>query len=568
MHSRTHTIMPGRILGFGGSNPSSSKSPAPKPRRLSSSEGKNLAKISSTQSTMDHVWKSMHGVPGMGKNRDKSREKSRDKIRDKENRSSPSPSLRPTKPTNKLEMTIESPPNIFYGNPTLSSGALLSGQLRLVVTDPDLTLETFTMELVASIKTLKPVSHGCPECTVAHTTLNQWTFIKEPKHLAGGQHLFPFSYLLPGHLPATTHGYLGDLEYALQAKATSKRVGGEDKALTLRHPLEIYRALAPAPDKNSLRIFPPTNLTAHVTLCPIIHPIGDFPVVMRISGLTDKQKDIQVRWRLRKMSWKLEEMEKLISPACPRHAHKVGGEGKGVQHEDVRTLGYEERKDGWKTDFSDGSLEMEFSCRPLGVPRPLCDVSSPTGMAVTHNLVVELVVAEEWAPNKKPDQATPTGAARVLRMQFTVMVTERSGMGISWDEEQPPMYEDVPASPPMYPRGELVGAAPSATRGTSGPAPGADAESATRGLGRTMSEIWDYTGPPLDEPHPIDDMERLSLGPAIAGPSSAAAQRRPPRARGRFSLDDFEVEDRRRREEEERERGEEEEEEVAAGDVQ
>ena len=58
--------------------------------------------------------------------------------------------------------------------------------------------------------------------------------------------------------------------------------------------------------------------------------------------------------------------------------------------------------------------------------------------------------------------AVPTGSARVLRMQFKVVVTERAGMGISWDEEMPPMYEDVPSSPPGYARiedfeGELPG---------------------------------------------------------------------------------------------------------------
>ena len=35
-------------------------------------------------------------------------------------------------------------------------------------------------------------------------------------------------------------------------------------------------------------------------------------------------------------------------------------------------------------------------------------------------------------------------------MQFKIVVTERAGMGISWDEEMPPMYEDVPVSPPGY----------------------------------------------------------------------------------------------------------------------
>jgi len=35
-------------------------------------------------------------------------------------------------------------------------------------------------------------------------------------------------------------------------------------------------------------------------------------------------------------------------------------------------------------------------------------------------------------------------------MQFHIVLTERGGLGVAWDEEQPPMYEDVPASPPTY----------------------------------------------------------------------------------------------------------------------
>lgn len=35
-------------------------------------------------------------------------------------------------------------------------------------------------------------------------------------------------------------------------------------------------------------------------------------------------------------------------------------------------------------------------------------------------------------------------------MQFRLVVSDRSGLGISWDEEAPPMYENVPAAPPTY----------------------------------------------------------------------------------------------------------------------
>ena len=68
-----------------------------------------------------------------------------------------------------------------------------------------------------------------------------------------------------------------------------------------------------------------------------------------------------------------------------------------------------------------------------------------------------MVVGEEVAPVKKPGQKTPTGVARVLRMQVEVKVTERGGLGVSWDEEMPPTYADVEGRPPGYRSEEGVG---------------------------------------------------------------------------------------------------------------
>jgi hypothetical protein len=171
---------------------------------------------------------------------------------------------------------------------------------------------------------------------------------------------------------------------------------------------------------------------------------------MRLSGIVQNKSDSQTRWRLRKLNWRIEETQKFVSPACGKHSQKVGGEGKGVLHEDVRVVGSEEVKTGWKTDFDQGNIDAEFRAACNIAAKPLCDMDSPNGMQVKHNLIVEMVVAEEWAPLKKLQQATPTGAARVLRTQFHLILTERAGMGISWDEEQPPLYDDVPASPPTY----------------------------------------------------------------------------------------------------------------------
>lgn len=231
----------------------------------------------------------------------------------------------------------------------------------------------------------------------------------------------------------------------------------------------------------------------------------------------------------------------MISPACDKHAIKVGGQGRGMAHEDVRTVGRDEMKSGWKTDLSEGTIEMEFVIRPQ---RPMCDVDSPNGLIVTHALVIELIIAEEWAQSKTPDKAVPTGAARVLRMQFAVMVTERSGMGISWDEEQPPMYEDVPPSPPLYPQDDARSSNGSAATydirnpyaGGSAPPGYAEGieEEETPDMQRTRSELLNYTGTPLgpsSERFDEEDFEGLSLGPSrlahrnvsrgVAGPSSS-----------------------------------------------
>ena len=143
----------------------------------------------------------------------------------------------------------------------------------------------------------------------------------------------------------------------------------------------------------------------------------------------------------------------MISPACSKHAPKIGGEGKGILHEESRVIGEDEvqyNKQPWKTDFNSGEVECEFKASANPTLKPVCDVSAPNGLSVTHNLTIEMVVAEEWVPLKKTHQVTPTGAARILRMQFHLVITERAGMGLSWDEETPPVYKDVPPSPPSY----------------------------------------------------------------------------------------------------------------------
>lgn len=249
-------------------------------------------------------------------------------------------------------------------------------------------------------------------------------------------------------------GGLSSIDYVLRAVITPK--AGEP--IKLAQTLDLKRAIYPSEQpRNSIRIFPPTNLTANCQLPPVIHPIGETNITMRIDGVVKRNPDTktQTQWKLKRLTWRLDETQKAISPACAKHAAKLGNvedTKKGMAHQDVRTIGTDEMKSGWKADYDtpDGQIELEF---PFGIradSRPICDMKSEDGTEVSHVLIVEMIVAEEFAPTKRPTQVTPTGAARVLRMHFNVTVTERSGLGISWDEEQPPLYQNVPASPPAY----------------------------------------------------------------------------------------------------------------------
>ena len=349
----------------------------------------------------------------------------------------------------RLEISIESPPLVSYGTMENSSGALMSGQLKIHIGDQPIKLETYELRLVAKLKYAKPVSKDCPDCQVNINELRKWDIISEPKIFEKGTHSTPFSYLLPGHLPATTDTPLGSIEYILTATAVSST----QEKMTTSHALDLKRSILPPDlDRTAIRVFPPTDLRVEVAYPPVIHPIGEFTVQLNLNGIISNDRDLHRRWRLRRVMWRLEECSKTVSKPCPKHAHKVGGEGKGLEHQDTKTVGSGEIKDGFKNDFAlegGGSTMTEFQCRVNPKAHAVCDVANPTGFSVQHRIALELIVVEEITAMKHVSW-NATGTARVLRMAFTVIMTEKAGMGISWDEEQPPMYQEVPESPPGY----------------------------------------------------------------------------------------------------------------------
>jgi arrestin-related trafficking adapter 1 len=354
----------------------------------------------------------------------------------------------------KIDIVTESPPLVSFNPEAESSGALFSGQLRLVVREKKTVFKTIEIQLFCSTSVKKSIVKDCPDCHSATKELHKWSFAPEPLALDVGEHKFPISYLFTGAMPATTHAHLCMLDYHWAATAVTTK--GEE----MRHAetLELKRAIHPGQDKNSVRVFPPTNITANLTHNPVIYESGDIPISMRLTGVSKVVEKTSLRWRLRRLVWRIDEVEKIVSHPCPNHTSKVPDGGVGVMYEETRTIGEDEvnyQKNPWKTDIQAGEIDAEFICHlntRLKRP-PVCDVAAgaePYGMTISHHLVVELVVVEETAPLRRPTQTAPTGAARILRSQFPLILTARAGLGIAWDEETPPVYQDVPPSPPSY----------------------------------------------------------------------------------------------------------------------
>jgi hypothetical protein len=101
---------------------------------------------------------------------------------------SPKPSSNKLQPQPaSLDVLIESPPLVFYGQAATSTGALLSGQLTLDIHDESLAIDAFKMRLACEVTRKKPFHAHCQECQHQSTDLTTWTFLQGPATLRKGE---------------------------------------------------------------------------------------------------------------------------------------------------------------------------------------------------------------------------------------------------------------------------------------------------------------------------------------------------------------------------------------------
>ena len=367
----------------------------------------------------------------------------------------------------RVDWSLESPPIVLHGSPSESTGALLSGLMFLDISqDEAIEMESFVATLTQEkVYTRSP--HGnCDDCQTRTTELKRWNLLANPTVLRPGRHQFPFSTLLDGSLPATTDAPLVSISYTFCAEPVRSRSSesGANIPIKFVRAIEVKRSLSePLYPHHSVRIFPPTNIKASAHFTSVIHPRSDNTVTFKLDGLmthNEKVKTVDL-WKLKRVTWKLEETIKVVSPRCERHAV---GSGDGSSDDEsgldtvteTRVLGEKQLHDGWKSDYSgsDGTVDLEFDYGILRKgnkePKYACDIKTFDKIEVSHALAIELIVSKEFAQEGKTHISSQTGTGRILRMQFAVTLTENPGLGVSWDEEAPPIYEDVPPSPPSY----------------------------------------------------------------------------------------------------------------------
>lgn len=374
----------------------------------------------------------------------------------------------------EIGCSVESPPVVFHGSREESTGALFSGQLSLDVKEEQVEVESFVATLKIHITHKRPFQGHCADCQNKYIELESWQMLAQPTVLRRGNHLFPFSTLLNGNQPASMETPVVSIAYEFKAEAVLAKpadpVNGPNTAPTtikFERSIPVKRSIQePLFPHHSVRVFPPTNIKAGADYISVIHPTDTNKLTFKLDGLMthhEKAKTVDL-WRLKKVTWKLEETIKTVAPACDRHligAPVVQDDTKGVVRSEMRIIGEKAMHEGWKSDFSgaDGTVDMEieFGVQPAltarGTPKGLkyaCDMKTESGTEVSHSLLVELIVSKEFAAEGKTQHATPTGTGRILRMHFGVVLTEFPGMGVSWDNEAPPVYQDVPPSPPNY----------------------------------------------------------------------------------------------------------------------
>lgn len=258
----------------------------------------------------------------------------------------------------KVTVAVETPPLILYSNPSESSGAFFSGTFILDIfldsksKNPNLVnknklepmmsisklsnnqliddyviLKNVSIYLIQVTKYGKPflpnsnTLQSCKDCRKKTVELARWEILtKKTAFVKGSSHSCPFSHVIPGNIPPTTilSNINTSIKYELIAKVTYLDKDNKSNIINLSQPLMITRSFLREQDKNSTRIFPPTDVSSTAVIPNVIYPRSTFPVEIRMDNVSTPKR----RWRMKKLNWRVEETVCVKSNHCDLHTEK------------------------------------------------------------------------------------------------------------------------------------------------------------------------------------------------------------------------------------------------------
>ncbi|OWB58328.1 hypothetical protein B5S28_g4348 [[Candida] boidinii] len=211
--------------------------------------------------------------------------------------------------------------------PTISVSALTKDQLL----NDYVELQSVTLSLIQIVTYGKPfvinsnTIQQCQDCNIKTTELATWNVLKKPTAFAkSSSHAYPFSYLIPGNLPPTTSLVNANtsIKYELICKCYYKDTRSSKKKynelINISLPIIIRRSILRGNDRNSIRLFPPTDVTSQAVIPNVAYPKSTFPVEIRMDNVSSRDR----RWRMRKLNWRIEECVRIKTNCCEIHRSK------------------------------------------------------------------------------------------------------------------------------------------------------------------------------------------------------------------------------------------------------
>ncbi|KAI8713931.1 LDB19 domain-containing protein [Fusarium sp. LHS14.1] len=354
------------------------------------------------------------------------------------------PNQTPSRRTN-LKIELEAPTSILHGSSSSSSDAYISGRILFNV-EETIQVESLEVTLQLHVRYKRPRKKNCTSCAQDLIQISQQSVLSTPTSLPKGQRPFDLSFIIPGHLPISMDTPLAIVEYEVYAKA----IYTEREPVISQKTLKVERILEAESNKQLHTFnFNSTNMIATLCLNSVIRPTGTNSVSLRIDNITSGLAIGLEVWKLKKVTWKLEESVSITLPRCPRHptpsATSQGSDPS--QQSETHLLGKKSLRHGWEEHANESqphiTFSFDYSLNKVGAETIYaCEESA--GPQVTHALLVELHLEKHFVLPESPWMTSPPRAETTLRMTRPVVLTELVEPSV------PPAYGNSADSPPEY----------------------------------------------------------------------------------------------------------------------